>query len=74
MWLSTAPARGDWRVAQTFVEPNGCRVTAVEFVIHNDAATNGTYQRHVNTVDAADVPQDSTLSTAQRLPSSQVGS
>lgn len=61
-----------FRVAQTFIEPNGGRLTAVELVINNDAAANGTYQLDVNTVDAAGVPQHTTMSSAQ-VPASQVG-
>jgi hypothetical protein len=66
--LLIAPTR---RIAQTFTERNGGRLTAVEFVFGPFANATGSFQLQINTVDAAGVPQNNTIATAL-LPASAI--
>lgn len=60
------------RIAQTFTEPNGGHLAAVQVVVVNALSTTGDYVLQVNTVDpSTGVPTNNTIASAQ-LPSGQV--
>lgn len=61
------------RIAQTFTEPNGGKLTAVLLVLNNEATTTGDYVLQINTVDpSTGFPTNNTIASI-RLPGSQVG-